>query len=323
MVKKKIKIAILGMGGVGGYIGGMLAAHFHASAKVEIIFIARGESLEVIRERGLTLVTNEKEIVARPDNISDKPDEIGKIDLLICCVKSYDLEKSLHVFKHCITDKTIILPLLNGIDAAERIAKLYPLAEIWEACIYIVSKQTAPGFVKQSGELKQLYFGSSKGLTARMNEISNFFNDAGIDSAVAEDISSVIWRKFLFISPLASLTSALDVNIGTIVSNPDYKQTLLGLINELTAIALAKGIILTRQDVNNTIERFLKLPHDSTTSMHNDFKKGNKAEVDSLTGMVVKIGQDLKIDTPLYDGLLEKLKTKIDISTIRTQKQLQ
>lgn len=306
------------MGGVGGYIGGMLAGKFHHSEEAEIIFIARGENLAVIKERGLKLITNDKEFTVNPNKITGKPEEVGNIDLLICCVKSYDLEESLQTIKHCITDETIILSLLNGIESAERISKLFPGAEVWEACIYIVSKLIAPGLVKQSGELKQVYFGSSGRLTEKMNQINKLFNEAGISSTITENISSVIWKKFLFISPLASLTSAYNVNIGTIVSNPEYKQALLGLINELKAIAIAKGIILTEQDVNNMIERILKLPHDSTTSMHNDFKRGNKTEVDSLTGIVVKLGQDLKIDTPLYDELLEKLKTKIEISTVRT-----
>lgn len=132
------RIGILGLGGVGGYFGGLLAKAYYKSYDVEIIFIARGETKKAIAESGLKIITDVDETIVYPKLVSNNPDEIGELDYLICATKTYDIEESLLSLQQCITSRTIILPLYNGVDAPERILKLFPENEVLQGCVYII-----------------------------------------------------------------------------------------------------------------------------------------------------------------------------------------
>ncbi len=302
-----MRIAILGIGGIGGFIGGKLAAYYRNSKDVEIIFIARGESKRVIEENGLKLSGPWGEITAYPSIIESHPEEAGILDVIICCIKSYDLETSLHPFKNCITDGTIILPLLNGVDAAERITNIFPRAKVWKGCIYIVSRLIAPGTVKDSGNFRSLYFGSEQETITKLIEIEDVFKLAGIEAHLSKDINQIVWEKYIFISPLATITSYLDLSIGNILNNEQNKRLLLSLLAELKALAEGKQIKLADNIIEKTLDKISSLPFDATSSMHTDFKKGNKTEVASLTGFVIKEAKELNIPTPVYAQMFAKL----------------
>ena len=99
------KIIIAGIGGVGGYFGGLLAKKFYKSATAEINFIARGEHLKEIQNNGLKVITGETEFIAKPHIATNEPSEIGIADFIIVCTKSYDLEQTIKQLKPCIDSK--------------------------------------------------------------------------------------------------------------------------------------------------------------------------------------------------------------------------
>lgn len=307
----KFKIAILGLGGVGGYFGGKLAAHYSDSKEVEIIFIARGENEKAIKSNGLKLITSQGEQTIHPSLLTSQPGPLGIIDLLLVCVKSYDLETSFEPLKPCINDQTAILPLLNGVDTSQRIKKILPRAEVWEGCVYIFSRLVAPGIVKEGGSINQLYFGSEQGNRKKLEQVHTIFRSAGLNAHLSADISQTLWEKFLVISPLATLTSYLDLSIGAIVSNNQYRELLLNLLKELKSIAEAKNISLSENIVQKTLEKVSSLPPEATSSMHSDFERGSSTEVDSLTAYVVKLGKELEVPTPFYEQMLVGLKEKL------------
>jgi 2-dehydropantoate 2-reductase len=78
-----------------------------------------------IAKNGLKIIADTTEIVAFPSLVSNVPEEIGKLDYLICATKTYDIETSLESIKNCITPNTILLPLYNGVDATERIQSCF------------------------------------------------------------------------------------------------------------------------------------------------------------------------------------------------------
>ncbi len=311
-MRPKFKIAILGLGGVGGYTGGKLAAHYAASDEIEVDFIARGENGKKIKEDGLKLLTPQGELVAHPHLVTGQPGETGLADLIICCVKNYDLETGIESLKPCIKEGTIILHFLNGVDAAEKIKKIIPQAAVWDGCVYIVSRLTAPGVVKQSGNINQFYFGSGNASKEKLNYIGSILKTAGINIAVAGNISQTMWEKFFFISTIATLTSYFDLTIGDIVNNSERKDLLLNLLAELKALADAKKIDLPGDIIQSTLNKILSLPYETTSSMHSDFRKGNKTEADSLTAYIVRLGKETATPTPCYEkmwvGLSEKIK---------------
>ncbi len=304
------KIAIAGIGGVGGYFGGMLAKHFEDSKEVEIYFIARGENEKAIQKNGLRVETTKGNFVAYPKLTTSKPEEIGVVDYLICCTKSYDLEKSMNQLKPCIGKQTVILPLHNGVDSSEKIKAMFPGIEVWLGCVYIVAQLSEPGLVKETGSIATFYFDSENGTSNKLDRAETLFKEAGVNAILPDDIKQTIWKKFLFISPMATLTSYLDVKFGDILSNEEHKRLLGLLLNEIKAVADAKGINFPDDILEKTFATILALPKDITTSMHRDFQKGKTTEIESLTGYVVKQGKLFNVPTPTYEMMYEDLKTR-------------
>jgi len=298
-----IRIAILGLGGVGGYFGGLLAKAYYKSEEIEVIFIARGETQKAIAENGLTIITDDSETVVYPKLVSDNPDEIGILDYLICATKTYDIEESLLSLQQCIAQETVILPLYNGVDAPERIHKIFPENDILQGCVYIISMIFSPGTIRKIGFYEKLFFGSKTASNSKLNELQSIFQKAKIESYLVENIEETVWEKFIFISALASLTSYLNQNIGQILSNPDAKAIYVELLKEIEMVAKAKGLQLSDDIVNQTIVKLEKSPKEATSSMHRDYLAGNKIEAASLTKFVVEEALKYGVKTPLYEKI--------------------
>lgn len=90
---KQFRVGILGIGGVGGYFGGKLAVAYLHAADVQIIFMARGENKKAIPGKGIQIITSDEQLTAYPSIVSDDPQEIGKLHLLICCTKTCNWKK--------------------------------------------------------------------------------------------------------------------------------------------------------------------------------------------------------------------------------------
>jgi 2-dehydropantoate 2-reductase len=310
-MSSKYRIAVLGVGGVGGYLGGKLAGHYATSSDIEIAFIARGEHGRTIASHGLTLITPEGKHIVHPSVVTDNPKPLGSVDLLLCCVKSYDLEKSIFSIQSCVSSSTIILPILNGVDTTERMRKILPEAGIWEGCIYIISRLVSPGTIKQQGTINKLLFGSGNATKEELAFVNKILTSAGINAYIPDNITRTIWEKFFFISVIATLTSYFDSPIGSITGNPERKRLIIELLTELHSVAIANSIPLAENIVETMLEKILALPYETTSSMHDDFKRGGKTEADTLTGYVVKLGEKLNIATPAYKRILAVLKGKI------------
>lgn len=307
---KKMNIAILGLGGVGGFYGGKLAKRYENSEHVAISFIARGAHLDAIRKGGLRIITDNDEFVTHPALATDNPHEIGIADYVILTTKSYDLAASIELLKPCINDDTIILPLLNGGDITERIRELLPKNTVWSGCSYIVSRRTQPGVIKSTGDFAKLVFGYDQGINEQLISFERLLREAEIDVLLAENIREEIWKKFFFISVSASLTSYFDVSFNELVDTEERLQTTQKVAEEFVKVAEAEGINLGENPVEQIVSRSGALPKDTTTSMHSDFKAGNRTEVETLTGVIVKLGKKHQLHTPLYETVYKKLKEK-------------
>ena len=302
------KIVVAGIGGVGGFYGGLLAAYCENDLNNDVYFFTRGKNLDAISANGLTIIKGDRRTVARPALATDIPEQIGEADIIIICVKSYDLESTLQQLAPCIGKNTVVLPLLNGADISDRIRTILPNTEVWEGCVYIVARLIAPGMVEDSGNVRSLLFGSSH-LTQKHLDFEKLLIAAGIEATCSDRILSVVWEKFIFISATATLTSFYDVGFADLVTDNQRKQSLLGLIGETRAIADAAGISIREDIVSDIIRRSELLPN-STSSMHSDFKMRKNTELSTLTQSVVELGKKYGIATPLYEEMLQALSRK-------------
>ncbi|MFT5253678.1 MAG: 2-dehydropantoate 2-reductase [Flavobacteriales bacterium] len=301
------RIGILGLGGVGGYFGGLLAKAYAESDQIEIIFIARGETQKVISQSGLKIITDENETIVFPSIVSNNPEVIGKLDYLICATKTYDIEDSLLSIKKCINKNTIFLPLYNGVDAVDRINDLFPDNEVLQGCVYIISMINAPGVIKKTGVYEKLFFGSRTASIYKLKALQAIFKKASIESYLVDAIEETVWEKFIFISALASATSYLNQNIGEILENESSRKFYVSLLNEISMIAAIKGLELPNDIIMQTIAKLQKTPLTATSSMHRDVLAGGKFELASLSGFVVDQGVKYEVETPSYQLVLDKL----------------
>lgn len=303
-----IKIAFSGIGGVGGYYGGMLARFYEFSEQVKIYFISRGKNLETIRKQGLQINTPDGIETAHPTLATDNASKTGIVDYLFCTTKSYDLEENIRQLAPMIGPETIIIPLLNGADITDRIRRQLPRQEIWYGCVYIGARLTEPGVISQFTGQERLWFGDPYGNRSRQKELLKILTNAGISALNPEDILYRIWRKFFLISIGATLTSYYNQSIGEILEF--HRDDYFRLGQELKAIALAKGIVLPEDVTGQIIADQQKMPYESTTSMHADYKNGKTTELETLTGYVVRCGEKLDLPVPAYRMMYEKLKLK-------------
>lgn len=305
----KYRIAILGIGGVGGYLGGMLIAA--GNKDTEIIFIARTQSKDILTQKGLKLITNGAERILHPDIVSDDPHEIGHVDLLLCSVKGYDLETSLLPYESCIDSTSIILPLLNGVDIAAQVKDMVPNVnvQVWEGCIYIFARQLEKGVVEQTGAVS-LIFGSTGAPAPLLAKVGDLFKAVGINTTVSTDIEAEIWKKFLFISVMATATSYFNTALGPIRDNPANYADTKKLLEEATRVAQASGIAIPKELVDGIAKKIDTLPADATSSMYADFQKGGKTELESLTGEVIRLAKKVSVPTPNYQKMYDRLKAR-------------
>ncbi|MEZ2442799.1 ketopantoate reductase family protein [Chitinophaga sp. RCC_12] len=309
-MNNKYRIAIIGIGGVGGFIGGKLAARYRNSDNVEVIFVARGNHLKAIRENGLKVIIAETEMIVHPDLATDDPLQIGPVDLVLCCTKTYHLEESVRAMANNITSNTIVLPLFNGVDNAEKIKKIIPQAKVLDGCIYLASKLLSSGVVKQAGNFYALHFGGSILPPEQSSFLDTLFSDADIHAVNESDILKRVWTKFAFVSPLATYTSANNICFGEILESPVHSAALKQLMSEVIMLAVSKGIPLEAVSIDANFEMMAKLPFETTSSLHNDFSNGRQTEVETLTGYVVREAKNHNLQLNNYEAFYQQLSSR-------------
>lgn len=306
----KLRIAFSGIGAVGGYYGGVLTARYQGTEKADLFFIARGENLQAIRADGLRIKTGIRTLHAVPALATDQPAEIGApVDYLFCCTKSYDLEENIAQLAPIIGPETVLIPLQNGLDAAERIQKLLPGQEVWKGCVYIGARLKQPGFVEKFTGKERIFFGSgtpAKGEDKeRQTRLLKLLTYARINAFNPADIDTRIWKKFFMISTAATITSFFNQTIHEVLDQ--HKDMFITLGTELRSVAEAAGVRLPDDIVFSSLEAQQGMPAGATTSMHDDFRKGKKTELETLTGSVIRKAAEWGVEVPTYQFMYNGL----------------
>jgi len=303
------KVLIVGIGGVGGYFGGLLAKAFQNSDEIGLYFLARGQNLAAIQTNGLRVIKKGERFTIKPHLATDDLKLIGPVDYVILCVKNYDLDECLLLLKPCITKHTIILPLLNGVDHHGKIQAAYPQNVVLAGCVYLVGRLTAPGIVENRGNVSSLFFGLKEVTDERFLCLEAIFKQADIVATLTKDIEQVVWTKFVFVSAIATATSFYHHSVGQIIEDKEMDHSLRQLIHEVCSLARAKKIELPEEIEQLTYQNISKLPYATTSSMQVDMEKhSTKTELEALTGYVVHQIEQLNLQSPVFRLMYKKLK---------------
>ena len=305
-----MRVAVVGLGGVGGYFGGKLARKYAGTPGHAVVFIARGAHLAAIRQGGLLLKTVEGEARVAPDLATERPAEAGPCDLVLFSVKEYDLESAAAGLGPLLHDQTILLPVLNGVDIAERLQKICPRGEVLSGLVYISSFVEAPGVVRQVGGSCQLVFGPDDGKADRHRPLEAFLKEAGIKAELSNDIAVPLWTKYLFVSPMAGVTSLTGLTFGGVMADGKGREMVRGLMAEVERLARAKGIALPADCVERGIATVERFPPATKSSLQLDVEKGKRTELELFIGFAVRAGRSLGVPMPLHEELYAALKGK-------------
>ena len=299
-----MRIGIVGIGGVGGYIGAKFCSLVgQEPQKYDLTFIARGRHAEAVAEHGITVVEDETSYRARPSRVCSAETVEGVFDLLLVCVKSYDIPSAITALRKNIRPDTVIIPFANGVNNAEIIDAMVD-AKVLNGCVYILSHIESPGVIRKAGSVFAARFGHPDYFGESLH-VGYLFQDAGLRAKASEDIEVDVWKKYLFISAFATLTSYYDMSIKRV--HDEHFATAQALLEEIVAVASAKGINLA-EEASKALQTAATLPDEASTSMHLDFQQHRQTELENLTGYVVGEAARLGVDAPNMRRMYETLK---------------
>jgi len=290
-----MKIAMMGSGGVGGFFGGRLA---HAG--YDVSFIARGAHLAAMRERGI-LIENKQQGEIRVPKVraTDDPAQIGKVDLVIVSVKLWDTESAARQIKPLVGPGTGVLSLQNGVIKDDILRRELGDAAVMGGVGYVATHVSQPGVIHQTGTMQRIVLGEYDGTkSARATFLHEALVHAGVNAELSDDVRRAIWEKYVFLVALSATTTTMRMPIGPIRENPQTRAFLRELIRETVAVGRAHGVALPEDYAENRLAFADGLPADMTSSMHHDLERGNRLEVNWLSGGVVQLGAAKGIPTP-------------------------
>ncbi len=298
-----MKILIMGTGGVGGYYGGLLAKQGN-----DVTFISRGAHLYAIRHEGLKVTSVHGDFTVFPANATDDPSQLGPVDLILFCVKTYGTDEAAETIRPAVGPQTAVMSLQNGVEAAERIGKVVGLDHVIGATTWLSAAVEAPGIIRQVSQFRRIVFGElGGGRSARIQSIYEVLNQTGITVEISEDIQKVLWTKLVFIAAVSSIGSLTRLPMGNYRSVSEARSLLSSIMQEVESVARAQGVRLD-EDV---VQGWLKFIDDAAPqikpSMQLDVEAGHRTELESMIGVVGRKGRERGIPTPIADFVYASL----------------
>ena len=311
-----MKIAIMGAGGLGGFFGGKLAQAGH-----DVWFIARGQQLAALKASGLRLQGPDPEIVISHPNATEMPAEIGAVDLVLFCVKLYDIEPAAALIKPILTDATAVISVLNGIDGPQRLATALETGTVFSGAARISAKIKAPGVISYlgSGDRHKLTFGHpSRNDHPILVPFIKACRGAGFAAELAADIDEMLWDKLAQLAQVAALTTLGRIPMEVAMQDPLLFDIGKRVLQEIAAVARAKNVAINPNLVQAKLDIAANYPPNLYASMYHDLAVGKKIEVEGIFGYVAKTGQRLGIPTPTIDLVYAFLRPHASGGTLAT-----
>lgn len=301
------KIAVIGIGGVGGYLAGMLASRYP-----HVTFAARGKRLESIKKHGLTLHSDyHGKITAVPEHVVPV-EELEEQDCIFVCVKNYSLEEVCRSMKHAVSDHTLIIPVMNGVDPGERVRTILTKGTVIDSLIYIIAFANPDFSISQQGSFAQLYLGIRDADCAQreaVNEAVSILAGADIDCKAAEDIEQAIWKKYILNCAYNVTTACYDNTIGQIRNDPVKAGEYEALVKEAYQVALARHVHITQEHIDSIIHRFYyEYADNATSSLQRDVRAGKTNELETFSGYLVREAARLGVPVPVSERMYQILK---------------
>ena len=299
-----MKIAVMGTGGVGGYFGGLLARAGH-----QVTFIARGPHLAAIREKGLRVESVLDGNFDAPGTALEETAGAGVQDLVLFTVKMYHNAQAIEVTRPMVGPETVVLTLQNGIDNGDQLAEALGSGPVMIGSAYMEGRVKEPGVVTQGGPGTAVFGELQPGVTDRGRKLLHVFQQAGWRVDLEENMPGALWKKFAYIAGAAAVNAAVYNSVyEEICTVPETRALVKGAIEEALAVGRARGAPIMEDSLDWAMGSLDKFPAQGRASLAKDFLEGRPVELEGLTGVLVRMGREAGVPTPINDALYAILK---------------
>jgi 2-dehydropantoate 2-reductase len=285
----------MGTGGVGGYFGALLAL-----SGEDVHFIARGDHLNAIRASGLRVRSSAGDFVIYPASATDRPSDVGPVDMVLFCVKTWDTEAAAASVPPLLGPDTGVVSFQNGVDNEEILANLLGGDHVLGGVAHVTSSIAEPGVIVQTSAAARVAFGELDGqFTTRVAAFHQAARAAGIDAVVSDDIQKEIWTKWVFICAMAGVCTVARAPLGDVLATTATRDLFVECMHEVAAVGRARGVHFDADLVESQLRRAETLGAAARPSMLHDLERGSRLELDSLNGAVVRLGAQWGVPTPI------------------------
>jgi 2-dehydropantoate 2-reductase len=297
-------IAVVGAGGVGGYLGGRLAA-----AGYDVRFLARGENLAALRRNELRITNGSTDWSVPEVRASDDPQDIGEVHFVLLCVKTSQLPAAIDALSPMVGEDTAVLTVQNGVEAPEQVAARIGRSQVLPGTVKVVATMVGPGEVRHVGPPGTLGFAEwDSSASNRVIRLREVLRDALVTVTEPSDIWADLWAKFLLVVPIGSLGAATGgATIGELRSRAGTRQILIAGMREIYETGIGLGIALPEDAVGTAIGLMDRQQSDVISSLQRDILAGRPSELEAWTGAVVRLASRAGRTAPVHEMLYELL----------------
>lgn len=293
-----MRIVVFGAGGVGGYFGARLS-----EIGEDVVFVARGNHLNAIRADGLHLRSINGDVHLPTVTASERIDDSFSPDLVLVCVKAWQLREAAEEIRPLLGAETVVLPLLNGVEAPDQLGAILGNERVLAGLCGIIAFIEEPGVIRHAAVDPFIKFGERDNRrTERTDTLQTLFSRArGVDVEVPEDINAALWMKFLFVSTTGGIGAITRTPMGIFRQQAESRHLLERAMHEVYEVANALGVGLRKDAIAKTLAMVDGLPESGTSSMQRDLMAGRRSELEAQTGAVIRLGRNVGVDTPVND----------------------
>lgn len=290
-----MRTLVLGAGATGGYFGGRLL-----ETGADVTFLLRPQRAKDLQQRGLSIKSRYGDSHLTDLKIIEKASE--PYDLIILSCKAYDSQSALDAISGAVGEKTVVLPLLNGMRHFEDLKSRFGAEHVIGAFCIIAATMDAEGNIAHLNDMHTIKFGEFDGKpTERIKAIEKMFEPANCTSKASETILADIWEKWVMISSLAALTTLMRANVGEVARAPGGPEIAAKLFDECVSVARTHGCNPPDSFVKTMSGRLSDPTSTLAASMCRDVERGNNVEADQIIGDLIDKAREKNVAVPILE----------------------
>ena len=298
-----MRIAIFGVGGVGGYFGGRLA-----QTGEDVTLIARGVHLQALRTTGLRVDSINGDFEVHRVQATDNPAAVGQVDAVILAVKAWQVSDAAEAIRPMVGPDTCVVPLQNGVEAPGELAAALGAQHVLAGVCRIFSFIAAPGHVRHTDTDPSVRIGEMDNRPdERADRLCEAFVRAGVNAAVPSDIQAELWLKFVFITAFSGIGAITRSPVGVWRSIPETRRMYAQALDEVLHVARARHISIPETAIAGAMDTLDNHQPGATSSLQRDIMDERPSELHYQNGAVVRLGREAGVEAPLHATIYHSL----------------